>query len=207
MNSYVTGGTIRSLREKRQLTQKQLGELVMVSDKTVSKWETGRGLPDITLLEPLAGALGVCVTELLSGACASNRNRSGNLSRARFYVCPVCGNVLWSIGEGAFSCCGIALPPLEAESPDPAHLLHAERVEDEWYVSLDHPMTKEHFLSFMAYVTTDRVEFRKLYPQQPPEARFSRCGPGVLLAYCSHHGLYETKVPPADTGSPAFRRP
>lgn len=44
MNSYVTGGTIRSLREKRQLTQKQLGELVMVSDKTVSKWETGLSL-------------------------------------------------------------------------------------------------------------------------------------------------------------------
>ena len=56
MQSYVTGEVIRSLREKRRLTQRDLAQRLNVSDKTISKWETGRGLPDITLLEPLAGA-------------------------------------------------------------------------------------------------------------------------------------------------------
>ena len=44
MNNYVTGAAIRTLREKKHLTQAQLAERISVSDKTVSKWETGRGL-------------------------------------------------------------------------------------------------------------------------------------------------------------------
>ena len=194
MNAYVTGGAIRALREKQGCTQKQLADRLMVSDKTVSKWELGKGLPDITLLEPLAGALGVSVAELLSGECVVNRNRSGNLRRMRFYVCPVCGNVIWSVGEGSFSCCGITLPPLEAETPEEDHAIRVERMEDEWYVSLDHPMSKSHYLSFMAYVTTDRVDFRKLYPEQSPESRFPMRGPGTLYVYCNHHGLYQTRI-------------
>ena len=118
MEHYVTGAAIRALREKKGCTQKQLADQLSVSDKTVSKWETGRGLPDITLLEPLARALSVSVAGLLSGDCAVNRNRSGNMQRGHFYVCPVCGNFLFALGEGAYSCCGITLPPLEAEEPD-----------------------------------------------------------------------------------------
>ena len=152
MQSYVTGEIIRGLREKRRLTQRDLAQRLNVSDKTISKWETGRGLPDITLLEPLAGALSVSVTELLSGDCAENRNRAGNLSRSLFYVCPVCGNVIWSVGEGAYSCCGVSLPPLEAEEPDDAHTIHAEKIEMEWYVTLDHPMDKQHFIPFLGLV-------------------------------------------------------
>jgi len=194
MDSYVTGGTIRMLREKKGYTQKQLAERLSVSDKTVSKWEMGKGLPDITLLEPLALALGVSVAELISGDCAVNRNRSANLNRTRFYVCPVCGNILWSVGEGAFSCCGVSLPPLEAEEPDGDHGIQVERVEDEWYVTLTHPMTKDHYLSFMAYVTTDQVTLRKLYPEQTAESRFPMAGHGTLYVYCNHHGLYQVKL-------------
>ena len=194
MDSYVTGGTIRMLREKKGYTQKQLAERLFVSDKTVSKWEMGKGLPDITLLEPLARALGVSVAELISGDCAVNRNRGGNMARMRFYVCPVCGNILWSVGEGAFSCCGVSLPPLEPEEPDGDHRIQVERVEDEWYVTLAHPMTKDHYLSFMAYVTTDRVTLRKLYPEQSAESRFPMAGHGTLYVYCNHHGLYQTRI-------------
>lgn len=194
MTGYVTGGAIRALREKKGFTQKQLAERLMVSDKAVSKWETGRGLPDVTLLEPLAAVLGVSVAELLSGACVSNRNRSANLLRSRFYVCPVCGNVLCASGEGCFSCCGVRLPPLEPEAPDDAHALCAERMEDEHDLSLHHPMTREHFISFLAYVTTDRVQVLKLYPEQEAEGRFLRRGPGKLYAYCNRHGLFEIKV-------------
>ena len=194
MTGYVTGGAIRALREKKGFTQKQLAERLMVSDKAVSKWETGRGLPDVTLLEPLAAVLGVSVAELLSGACVSNRNRAANLLRSRFYVCPVCGNVLCASGEGCFSCCGVRLPPLEPEAPDDAHALRAERMEDEHDLSLHHPMTREHFISFLAYVTTDRVQVLKLYPEQDAEGRFLRRGSGRLYAYCNRHGLFEIKV-------------
>ena len=118
MDSYVTGGTIKALREKNKMTQRALAERIGVSDKTVSKWETGRGLPDLSLLEPLGAALGVSVAELFSGEQITNRNRAGNPLRGKFYVCPVCGNVLFAMGEAAIHCCGVALPPLEAEECD-----------------------------------------------------------------------------------------
>ena len=190
----MTGSVIRALREKRNYTQKQLADAISVSDKTVSKWETDRGLPDVTLLEPLAKALQVSVAELLSGEYVVNRNRSGNPERARFYICPICGNVIWSMGEGAFSCCGVTLPPLEAEEPDGEHILSVETVDNEWYVSADHPMTKEHFLSFIALVSYDRVQLCKLYPEQAAEARFPRRGGGTLYACCNRHGLYRLKL-------------
>lgn len=194
MGQYVTGSVIRALREKQNYTQKQLADAISVSDKTVSKWETDRGLPDVTLLEPLAKALKVSVAELLSGEYVVNRNRSGNPERARFYICPICGNVIWSMGEGAFSCCGVTLPPLEPEEPDQDHVLSVETVDNEWYVSADHPMTKEHFLSFIALVSYDRVQLCKLYPEQAAEARFPRRGGGTLYACCNRHGLYRVKL-------------
>ena len=193
MSSYVTGAMIRMLREKRKLTQKQLSEKLSVSDKTVSKWETGRGLPDVSLLEPLAESLQVSVAELLRGEWAENRNRAGNVIRSRFAVCPLCGNVIWAMGEGSFSCCGVTLPALEAEEADEEHSIHLEKIEDEWYVTIDHPMTREHYISFLAYVTTDRVQLVKLYPQQEAAARFPRTGQGRLYACCNRHGLFQIK--------------
>lgn len=194
MNQYVTGAVIKSLRERRSLTQAQLADRLGVGGKAVSRWETGRGFPDITLMEPLAGALGVSVIELLAGEAVSNRNRAGNLSRSRLYVCPICGNVLHSAGGAVVSCCGVVLPPLEAEDPDDGHALRREAVEDEWLVSLDHPMTKEHYISFLAWVSTDRLELVKLYPEGPAAARLRCRGMGRLYAYCSRHGLFSIKI-------------
>lgn len=110
--SYVTAEAIKMLRERRSLTQRELAEAIGVSDKAVSKWETGRGLPDVTLVEPLARTLGISVAELLSGECMTNGNVSANMMRTRFYICPICGNVIHAIGEGAYSCCGVLLPRL-----------------------------------------------------------------------------------------------
>lgn len=194
MNPYVTGTTIKSLREKRGYTQRQLADLLAVSDKAISKWETQKGLPDISLLEPLARALHVSVAELLSGACVINRNRSGNMLRTCFYVCPVCGNIIHATGEGAFSCCGITLPVQEAEAPDDSHAIGVERVDGEHYVTLRHPMTKTHYLSFFAYATTDQVLLKKLYPEQDPTARFPIAGSGILYAYCNQHGLFQVRL-------------
>lgn len=195
MPGYLTAETIKGLREGRGLTQRALADAVGVTDKAVSKWESGRGLPDISLVEPLAAALGVSVAELLTGDIRQNANRAGNLMRARFYVCPVCGNVVYALGEGSFSCCGVHLVPCEAEEPDKAHGLQVERVEDEWYVTLDHPMTKEHFISFIAYVTMDGITFKKLYPEQEAAVRFRMGASGALYAYCNRHGLFKVRTP------------
>lgn len=195
MNCYITGGVIRRLREARRLTQAQLAEQLCVSAKAVSKWETGRGLPDISLLEPLAKALGVSVTELLAGEPILNKNRGGNLLRSQLYVCPVCGNILHATGAAVVSCCGVSLPPLEAEEPDDAHRAHLERDSDgEYYLTVPHEMAKNHYISFAAYQTSDRFELLKLYPEGPCQARFFPRGGGVLYWYCNRHGLFQQKV-------------
>ena len=194
MDNYITGAAIKSLREALGMTQSTLAERIGVSDKAVSKWETGRGLPDITLIEPLARALHVSVPELMSGEQIKNRNRSSNMLRAKFYVCPVCGNVIHSAGEAAISCCGIALPALEAEPADDCHLADIFAVEDEQFITVRHPMTKEHYLSFLAYVTTDRAEIVRLYPEGGCETRFRPRGEGVLYLYCNRHGLKKQDV-------------
>ena len=154
MSSYLTSDTIRGLREGRGLTQRQLAERLGVTDKAVSKWESGRGLPDISLVEDLSRELGVSVAELLTGDVRENANRAGNMLCSKFYVCPICGNVVHAMGEGSFSCCGTALLPQDAEdaAEDSEHAFKIERIEDDWFVTLDHPMTKDHFISFVAYV-------------------------------------------------------
>ena len=194
MDKYVTGSVIRRLRERKQLTQEELAERIHVSGKTVSKWETGRGYPDISLLGPLAEALGISVIELLSGEDVRNRNRAANMRRGRFYLCPVCGNAIFSAGEAVVSCCGITLPPLEAEDPDPEHILRAERVEDEYWVTLEHPMTKEHYITFLAAVSDQRIQLVKLYPEWGAEARFKIDGGKDLYACCNRHGLFRFQI-------------
>lgn len=194
MNNYVTGSTIKLLREKKGYTQKQLAERLMVSDKAVSKWESGRGLPDISLIEPLAKTLGVSLAELLSGECVQNTNRHGNMHKSKFYVCPVCGNVIFAAGEGAFSCCGVQLPPLEAEQDEEEHKIVTETIEGDLFVSMQHPMEKTHFISFFALVTADRVQLVKLYPEQDASARFPVRGRGTLYAYCNRHGLFSKRL-------------
>ena len=97
MDNYITGATIKNLREAKGITQTQLALQIGVSSKAVSKWETAKGLPDITLIEPLAKALGVSVMELMSGETVINKNISSNILRSKFYVCPVCNNIIRTI--------------------------------------------------------------------------------------------------------------
>ena len=144
MNSYITGTTIKALREKKGLTQTELAELLGVSSKAISKWETAKGLPDISLIEPLANALSVSVMELMTGDTVINKNISSNILRSKFYVCPVCNNIIKTVGDAVISCCGITLPPLEAEDTDAKHQITIEKVEDEYFITVNHDMTKEH---------------------------------------------------------------
>lgn len=193
MDQYGTGAVIRRLREEKQLSQTQLAERLSVSDKTISKWETGKGFPDITLIEPLANVLGVSTMELLSGSHVTNQNRSANMLRTKLYVCPLCGNVLTSIGGAVVSCCGITLPALEAEPAGEEHEVRIEPVEDEYYVTLAHPMGKDHHISFLAALSDNGLQIVKLYPEGPAEARFRFNRTRKILAYCNRHGLFETK--------------
>ena len=211
MNKYVTGAVIRKLRENKKMTQEELADIIHVSSKAVSKWETGNGFPDISLLEPLAEALGISVIELLSGEDIRNENRSFNMAKCVFYVCPICGNVVTACGEAVVSCCGITLPPQEAEQADVVptdaasadasqtiqkeaadveHMIKMEIVEDEYYVTVEHSMTKDHYISFVAAVSDFGVQLVKLYPEGSAEARFKTDRVKRLYAYCNRHGLF-----------------
>lgn len=194
MNPYVTAAAIKTLREQKGMTQAELAEIIGVTDKAVSKWETAKGLPDISLLEPLAAALGASLPELINGSRIINKNRCGNMLRTKFYVCPVCGNVIHSTGETVACCCGITLPALEAEEADEEHALTVENVEDEYFVSVRHEMTKEHYISFIAWVTGDRLQLVRLYPEGNAETRLQRRGRGELYFYCNRHGLFKQKI-------------
>ena len=194
MNQTAIGSYIAHKCREQNLTQEQLAQQLGVSNKTISKWETGKGLPDISLLEDLARALGVSLTELMTGDLQTNENRSANLRRMGFYVCPVCGNVITAVGKGSFSCCGIPLPVQEAQPEDNAHTITVEPVEDEICVTIAHPMTKSHYISFIAWVSNDRAELVKLYPEQDITVRFKKRGHGTVYAYCNRDGLFSRRL-------------
>ena len=194
MNQYVTGAVIKELREKNHMTQAELAERLGVSDKAISKWETAKGYPDISLLEPLASILGVSITELISGNAVSNVNVSANMLRSKFYVCPVCGNVIHSMGEAVIHCHGILLTPCQVEETDENHMIFIERVEDEYYVRIDHDMTKQHYISFVAALSSDKIQMVKLYPEGNAEARVKINGVKKILFYCNRDGLFSINV-------------
>lgn len=190
MNQYITGTVIKELRNRHGMTQTELAEKLGVSAKTISKWETGKGYPDITLLEPIADVFSVSVTELLSGNAVTNVNVSANMLRSHFYVCPVCGNIFHSMGEAVIQCHGIQLKPEEAEETDEEHKIFLERVEDEYYVQIEHEMSKKHYISFIAAVSSDRIQMVKLYPQGNAETRFKINSVKKIYFYCNRSGLF-----------------
>lgn len=194
MDNCITGRIIKELREQKKLTQLELANTIQVSDKTISKWETGKGLPDITLIEPLAQALGVSIIELMKGEYITNKNISNNVCNSKIYICPICGNIVHSMGENIVSCCGITLPKLEAEIEDENHIINCELIEDEYYITINHEMSKQHYISFIAYVTQNRFDLFKLYPEQNAEARFFKRGRGIIYIYCNKDGLIKKIV-------------
>lgn len=194
MNHYVTGAVIKQLREKNHLTQAELAAKLCVSDKAVSKWETGKGYPDISLLEPIAKVFHVSITELISGNEISNGNISANMMRSKFYVCPVCGNTIHCMGEAVIHCHGVLLTPAEAEETDEEHMIFIERTEDEYYVRIDHAMTKAHYISFIAALSSDDIQMKKLYPEGNPEVRFKINGVKQIFFYCNRDGLFTIHV-------------
>lgn len=194
MDQYVTGAVIKELREKSNMTQSELAEKLCISDKTVSKWETGKGYPDISLLTPIANVFGISVTELMSGTAVNNANVSGNMMRSKYYVCPVCGNIIHAMGEAVIQCHGVQLVPCQPEEPDEKHEPLIGKVEDEYFVSINHDMTKEHYISFIAALSGDTLQVAKLYPEGNAEARFKMRGVRKIMYYCNQDGLFSVTL-------------
>lgn len=190
MDCKKIGSLIYELRKDKNMTQKQIADLMNISDKTISKWERGLGCPDISLLPELSQILGVSIDRILSGQINLNDLVGGNMNKLKFYVCPQCGNLMTATGNATISCCGKTLEPLVAKKVEEGHKLDIEPVEDELYVTTEHEMTKEHYISFVAYVKGDRALITKQYPEWNMQFRFRKSGHGKLYFYCVNHGLF-----------------
>ena len=194
MDVRKTGSLIAALRREQNMTQKELAELLCLSDRTVSKWERGAGAPDVSLWSDLSEILGISVRDLLAGERTINPKDGGNMKRTKFYVCPHCGNILTASSAAQLTCCGEPLSPLEAKPEDSAHTISVETMDGEYYVSMQHEMSKAHYISFFACLTGDKLYLNRLYPEGDAAARFPRIGMGTLYAYCTDGGLYRKYI-------------
>lgn len=191
MNCIDVGNVIFSLRKEKKLTQKELADLMNISDKTVSKWERGIGCPDVSLLRELSEILNVNIEKLLIGDINQNERNGGNMKKIKFYVCPECGNISTATGEAEVSCCARKLEKLQAQKADENHFLKVEKIDDEYYITFNHEMSKEHYISFVAYVTCERAYIIKLYPEQSCELRMPVMRGGTFYFYCNKHKLFK----------------
>ncbi|MDO4563471.1 MAG: helix-turn-helix domain-containing protein [Clostridia bacterium] len=194
MDCMKIGKLIFKLRKEKALTQLELARAIGVSDKAVSKWERGLGCPDVTLLGDISRFFGINIPQLLEGELNPNKSDAGNMKKLRFYCCHCCGNILTATAESDISCCGRRLEALVPSPVTPGHIVQIEAVEDDFFISLNHSMTKEHFIRFVAYAAYDRALLIRLYPEQDCSVRFPRMRGGKLVWFCSEHGLFETKA-------------
>ena len=194
MNLSKTGNLIFQLRKEKGLTQKQLADKLNICAKTVSKWETGNGFPDMSVISQLSDIFKVDISNLIYGEIPHKKPEAQNMKKTTFYVCEKCGNLLTSTGNSEIICCGRKLTPLKSKETDKSHSLNIEKIEDDYYITFPHPMTKEHYISFFSYIRFDRVLTVKLYPQQGGELRFPQMRGGKMYFYCNIHGLFEVKM-------------
>lgn len=139
--------------------------------------------------EEAVSFMGALYPSLKRWASTANENRSANAKRSKLYVCPDCSNILWSMGSANMSCCGNALVPLVAVSCPEGFAIktYADGCD---VVTLNSPMTKEDYVTFVAAIGDDLVRIKRLYPQQEALAIFFRQGPCTFYACCSNGTLY-----------------
>lgn len=194
MDTTKIGELICTLRKEKGLTQVQLAERLNVSDKAVSKWERGLGCPDVSLLARLSQVFAVELEKLLAGELDPNSQAAGNLKNLHFYVCPTCGNLVTALVDTPVSCCGKKLTALTAQKAGPEDKLSVEIIENDYFISSDHEMSKDHYISFVAFLTGDTVLLRKQYPEWNLQTRLPVFAHGRLLWYCTRHGLFYQNV-------------
>ncbi|MBQ4109540.1 MAG: helix-turn-helix domain-containing protein [Clostridia bacterium] len=191
MDLCKNGKLLCDLRKAKGMTQKQVADKLGVVPKTVSKWETGHGFPDVSTISALADILGVSEKTILSGDLEQNLEEAGNMKKTKFYVCPYCGSFMQGTGNSQVVCCGKQLEALKAGLADDDHTISISEIEDDYYIEFNHEMSKEHYISFVSYVRFDRVLTVRLYPEQDASLRFPKMYGGKLYYYCNNHGLFE----------------
>lgn len=190
MDNSKVGKLIFHLRKEKGLTQKQLADSMNISDRTISKWERGYGCPDVTLLPSLSSVLGVNIENILEGELSPNDFVGGNMKKSNYFVCPLCHNIVLATGDIAISCCGRKVEQLEAKKATDEEKLSITEIDSEWYISSDHPMTKDHYISFLAFATGDSVQIMKQYPEWSLQTRIPKHKHGKLLWFDTQFGLY-----------------
>ncbi len=196
MDQVKTGQLIKRLRTELGMTQKQLAERINVSDKAVSKWERGNGCPDVSLLSALADVFGTDIRVLLSGEIDKNESEKGNMKKLKFYVCKDCGNIITSTSEASVTCCGNHLSAPKPRKADESQQLKVTDIGGEWYITSDHEMTKEHFISFAAFVSDSSVMMFRQYPEWSININLPIYRSGRLVWYCNKCGLLYQDIRP-----------
>ncbi|WP_028509781.1 helix-turn-helix domain-containing protein [Ruminococcus sp. NK3A76] len=196
MDQTKTGELIKRFRSELGLTQKELAERINVSDKAVSKWERGNGCPDISLLSALADVFGTDIQVLLNGEVNKNESEVGNMKKMRFYVCKECGNIVTATSDAAITCCGSKLSPLEPKKAEENERLSVEDIGGELYISSEHPMTKEHYISFIAYQSDSSIMMFKQYPEWNVQLTMPLFRYGRLVWFCTQCGLLYQDIRP-----------
>lgn len=189
MDQTSIGELIRKLRTDMGLTQKQLAEQLHVSDKAVSKWECGNGCPDLSLLTALSFFFGTDIQVLLNGRIDKNETEKGDMKKLRFYVCRGCGNIITSTSDVAVTCCGSRLSALKPRAAEDSEKLTLKDIGGEWYVTSDHEMSKENFISFAAYLNDSTAMIFRQYPEWAMQVRMPLYRSGWLVWYSAKEGL------------------
>lgn len=194
MDSQKIGMLIAKLRKEKGLTQKQLADLMNLSDRTISKWERGAGFPDISLLEMLSEIFKVDINKILSGELNVNEKGGDNMKNIKFYICNTCGNIINAMSAADISCCGRKLDALVPQEINAGHNLVVQEVDDEYYITFSHEMKKEHYICFVAVVSFDKVHMVRLYPEQGGEVRLPKMPKAKLYFGCNIHGLFKQET-------------
>jgi transcriptional regulator with XRE-family HTH domain/desulfoferrodoxin (superoxide reductase-like protein) len=193
MDCAKVGALILKLRKEKNMTQKEIADKMNISDKTISKWERGLGCPDVSLLNELSGIFGVNVERILLGDLEEKNPDGGNMKKFKFYVCKNCFNIITSTSPAEISCCGRKLEALTAAPHNETHIINVSEIENDYYITMKHEMTKKHYISFIAFIDYDKVILKKLYPEQEMEARIPKMAYGKFYVFCNEHGLFEYK--------------
>ena len=194
MDMHKTGELLCRLRKEKDMTQKAVAEVLRISDRTVSKWERGAGLPDVSLWKDISALYGVDIEKILEGKLDEKGAEPGNMKRMKFYRCAHCGNIFWSTGGGEISCCGRKLTALQVQPIDEMHDVKVEEIDNEYFITFNHEMKKEHYITFAVLVSWDRATVVRLYPEQAAEVRMPRQRRGELYLCCSEYGLFCKKL-------------
>lgn len=194
MDNIKIGQLIYRLRKENNMTQLQLANQMNISDKAISKWERGLGCPDVSLLPDLSRIFNVDLEKLLSGELDVNEILGGNMEKMNFYICPTCGNMITTMTDTSISCCGKKLKPIQLQKASENEKLSVENIENDFFITSEHPMIREHHIAFIALLTSDTIMLRKQYPEWSLEVRIPRFAHGRLLWYCTKHGLFYQEV-------------